>query len=168
MDDNQNSQGEVVEAEVVEVNMVEEEGTSSPSTNATSDQVDVLFSLEEMIKNNIASLDSLREELKKQREMFEDVFINDETFRTNTEKAKEANKAKNTTRQQIMSQPAVAAISSKVKGIRSDIKERQGALSDYLQEYQRMTGATEIEGKDGELRDIINNSKVIKQASKKR
>jgi hypothetical protein len=67
-----------------------------------------------------------------------------------------------------MSQPAVAAISSKVKGIRSDIKERQGALSDYLQEYQRMTGATEIEGKDGELRDIINNSKVIKQASKKR
>lgn len=164
MDDDQNSQGDVIEAEVVEEEVVTTSETETPNAN----QVDVLFSLEEMIKNNIASLDSLREELKKQREMFEDVFINDETFRTNSEKAKEANKAKNTTRQQILAQPAVAAISSKVKSIRSDIKERQGALSDYLQEYQRMTGATEIEGKDGEIRDIINNSKVIKQSAKKR
>ncbi len=162
MDDNKNSEGEVIEAEVVE------EVIESTPASSGSDQVDVLFSLEEMIKNNIASLDSLREEVKKQREMFEDVFINDETFRLNTEKAKEANKAKNTTRQQILAQPAVAAISAKVKSLRTDIKERQAALSDYLQEYQRMTGATEIEGKDGELRDIINNSKVVKQASKKR
>jgi hypothetical protein len=162
MDDNKNSEGEVIEAEVVE------EVMESTPVSSGSDQVDVLFSLEEMIKNNIASLDSLREEVKKQREMFEDVFINDETFRLNTEKAKEANKAKNTTRQQILAQPAVAAISAKVKSLRTDIKERQAALSDYLQEYQRMTGATEIEGKDGELRDIINNSKVVKQASKKR
>lgn len=161
MDDNQNPQDEVIEAEVTE-----EEVTVSPSGD--SDQVDVLFSLEEMIKNHIASLDSLRDELKKQREMFEDVFINDETFRTNSEKAKEANKAKNTTRQQILAQPAVAAISSKVKSIRSDIKERQGALSDYLQEYQRLTGATEIEGKDGQVREIVNSAKVVKPLSKKR
>lgn len=166
MDNNRQTDEEIIEAEVVEEEVIT---TSAPaSTSAMADQVEVLLSLEEMIKNNIASLDSLRTEVKKQREMFDDVFVNDETFRTNSEKAKEANKAKNTTRQQILSQPAVSAIQSKLKSMRTDIKERQAALSDYLQEYQRMTGATEIEGKDGELRDIINNSKVIKQASKKR
>lgn len=163
MDDNQNSTGDVIEAEVME----EDVETSQSSSTPASDQTEVLFSLEEMIKNHIASLDSLRDELKKQREMFEDVFINDETFRLNSEKVKEATKAKNTTRQQIVNQPAVAAIASKVKSIRTDIKERQAALSDYLQEYQRMTGATEIEGKDGQVREIVNNAKVVKAFTKK-
>lgn len=162
MDDNQNPQEEVVEAEVVEEDVV-----TTTSADTGNDQVDVLFSLEEMIKNNIASIDALRDELKKQREMFEDVFLNDETFRLNSEKVKEVTKAKNTTRQQILSQPAVSAIANKIKSIRTDIKERQGALSDYLQEYQRMTGATEIEGKDGQVREIVNNAKVVKPLAKK-
>lgn len=152
---------EVIEAEIVKT---DEPEASSPE----SDQVNILFSLEEMIKNHIASLDSLREEMRKQREMFEDVFANDQVFRENAEKAKEANKIKSTTRQQILSQPAVNSIQSKIKSIRTDIKERQAALSDYLMEYQRISGANEIEGKDGEIREIINSAKLIKKSSKYR
>jgi hypothetical protein len=74
---------------------------------------------------------------------------------------------KATTRQQIASQPSVIAIANKVKSLGQDIKERQAALSDYLLEYQRMTGANEIEDNDGQIREIINSAKLIKRSSKK-
>jgi hypothetical protein len=51
--------------------------------------------------------------------------------------------------------------------MRQEIKERQASLSDYLQEYQRLSGATEIESNSGELLRIINSSKLKKEGSKK-
>jgi DNA repair exonuclease SbcCD ATPase subunit len=143
----------------------------SQTEDAVSDtpdvtEVDVLMSLEEMIKNNIESIDKLRNELKQQREMFEDSFNNNPTYRENSERVKEVNKVKSTTRQQIMNQPSVLQLANKIKSARAEIKERQGALSDYLKEYQRMTGATEIEGRDGKIREIVNDAKLIVRSDK--
>lgn len=164
MDDNKNSQEDeavVVEdaIEVIEAEVVSDSGATG--------QAAVLLNLEEMIKNYIGSLDKLRVEQKKHREMFEDSFNNNPTYRENAEKAKEAIKVKATTRQQIASQPSVIVITNKLKGFSQDIKERQSALSDYLLEYQRMTGANEIEDNDGQIREIINSAKLIKRSSKK-
>lgn len=164
MDDQQDPQNEeVVVEETTET--VEVEATTSDS--GATGQAAVLLNLQEMIKNHIESLDKLRVEQKKQREMFEDSFNNNPTYRENAEKAKEAVKVKATTRQQIASQPSVIAISNKIKGLSQDIKERQAALSDYLLEYQRMTGANEIEDNDGQIREIINSAKLIKRSNKK-
>ena len=88
MDDN-TPQEEVVEAEIV---------TSSSSNDDTT----VLLSLEEMIKNNIASLETLREELRKVREMFEDTFSNDPVYMEKAEEAKKAAKGKSEVRSRIM------------------------------------------------------------------
>jgi hypothetical protein len=134
----------------------------------TGTEAEVLLSLEEMIKNHIEGIDKLRNELKQQREMFEDAFNNNPTYRENSEKVKEVNKVKSQTRQQIMNQPAVMQLSNKIKSARAEIKERQGALSDYLKEYQRMTGATEIEGRDGKIREIVNDAKLVVRADKSR
>ena len=81
-------------------------------------------------------------------------------------KMKEVNKIKSQTKAQIMNQPSVLQLSNKIKNARSEIKERQGALSDYLKEYQRMTGATEIEGRDGKIREIVNDAKLIVRSDK--
>ena len=129
-------------------------------------EAEILLSLEEMIKNNIESIDKLRNELKQQREMFEDAFNNNPTYREHSERVKEVNKVKSQTRQQILNQPAVLDLSNKIKSNRSEIKERQGALSDYLKEYQRMTGANEIEGRDGKIREIINDAKLVVRTTK--
>lgn len=165
MDDQQDSHNdeEVVVEETTET--VEIEATSLDS-QATG-QAAVLLNLQDMIKGHIESLDRLRIEQKKQREMFEDSFNNNPTYRENAEKAKEAIKVKATTRQQIASQPSVIAIANKVKALGQDIKERQAALSDYLLEYQRMTGANEIEDNEGQIREIINSAKLIKRSTKK-
>lgn len=126
----------------------------------------IMLNLEEMIKNHIVSLDKLREEQKKFRDMYEDAFLGNPTYRENAEKAKEALKVKATTRQQIASQPSVINTAQKLKGISQDIKERVAALSDYLLEYQRLTGANEIEDAEGQIREIINSAKLIRRSSK--
>ncbi|CAN5209848.1 hypothetical protein BH09PAT1_BH09PAT1_3310 [soil metagenome] len=127
----------------------------------------ILLNLEEMIKNYIQSLEKLREEKKKHAEMFEDSFVNNPVYRENAEKAKEAMKVKATTRQQIASQPSVIALGQKIKDLGRDLKERQIALSDYLLEYQRLTGANEIEDNEGQIREIINSAKLIKRTARK-
>lgn len=163
MDDKQNSNSQdavIVEGEVEET--VEVTEVTPVSGDAT-----LLLNLEEMIKNHISSIDKFREEQRKLKEMFEDAFNNNPVYRENTEKAKESLKVKATTRQQIASQPSVILVQQKLKGISQDVKERQAALSDYLLEYQRLTGANEIEDNDGQMREIINSAKLIKRSSKK-
>jgi len=158
MDDQNNTPvDDVVEAEVVE--------QTTPPENS-SNQAQVLLSLEEMIKNHISSIDRLRNEAKKLKEMFDDSFVNNETYRENDKKVKEANKSKATTRDSIMKQPAVMQLNAKIKDMRTEIKERSGELSDYLHEYQRMTGANEIMDNDGQIRDIVANMKLIKRNAK--
>jgi len=58
------------------------------------------------------------------------------------------------------------SLAQKIKDFNTDLKEKKAALSDYLLEYQRMSGATEIEGHDGKVRDIVNNAKLIKRSSR--
>lgn len=135
-------------------------------SDSSKDQSAVLLSLVELIKTNISSIDKLNLELRKQREMFDDSFNNDPVFREHSEKVKEANKTKSATKQQIMKQPSVMQLSNQVKSLRAEIKERQSSLSDYLQEYQRLTGASEIENDNGDLLRIVNSSKLVKDSGK--
>jgi hypothetical protein len=155
--DDQSSNG-VQEAEIVE--------DTAPAQD--SSQATVLLSLEELIKNHIASIDKNAEEIKKMQQMYTDSFENDPVYRENEAKAKEAAKVRNTTRENIAKQPAVADLANKIKNLRMELKESKTSLSDYLLEYQRMTnGVNEIEGHDGEVREIINSARVIKKAAKK-
>lgn len=128
------------------------------------DTAGVLISLDQLIKSTIDSLDKARDELKQHRQMLEDVFINDETFRKHAEAAKEAAKIKGRTRQEILKRPAVAKLADKVKSLSTEMKEKKMSLSEYLLEYQRMAGVNEIEGNDGETREIVNEAHVVKKA----
>ena len=151
MDDSSN---DPIEAEIVD--------EKSQSDN----QATVLVSLEEMIKKYITRFDQLKIDAKKQREMYDDSFLSNPTFIENTEKAKTAAKDLLVTKKNIASQPSVIQISLKLKSMRDEIKEIEQSLSDYLQEYQRMTGANEIEGEDGKLRDIVNTAKLVVRSAK--
>lgn len=150
---------EVVDAEIVDA-------TTSSIPSAENDAT-VLLSLEQLVKNHIASIDKLKEELKKQKQMLEDGFMNDAVYQEHLRLAKEAIKVKSATRAQITKQPQNVILSNKIKTMTAELKDKQFALSDYLLEYQRMTGINEIEGEDGEVREIVNSAKVIKRAAKK-
>lgn len=98
--------------------------------------------------------------------MLQSALENDETYRLHNEEAKKAAKTKSQTKYQIMQQPQNKQLAEKVRGIAEEIKEADGALSDYLREYQRMSGATEIETNEGEIREIVYVAKLVKKSSR--
>lgn len=154
---------EQTQEEVVDGEVVEDQTVSNPKSEG---EVSVLLSLEQLIKSHIASIDKLREENRKHKQMLDDALLNDQVYQEHLKIAKEATKQKSATKQQIMKQPANIVLANKIKSMSTELKEKQMALSDYLLEYQRMTGVNEIEGDDGEVREIVNSAKVIKKAPK--
>ena len=124
----------------------------------------LLLRIEEMIKTHISQIDQLGEQISKQKEMLDDIFVNDETYQIHDKTAKEAAKIKSATKAQIMKQPSVADLSDKLRKLRSEKAELQGGLSDYLREYQRLSGSSEIEGEDGEVREIVYVAKLVKKS----
>lgn len=126
---------------------------------------EILLNMESLIKGHIATIDKLTEETRKHKSMLDDIFANDPTYQEHDKLAKEAAKVRQGTRQQILKQPQAADLDKKIKELKSELKENQGSLSDYLQEYARMAGVNEIEGDDGEVREIVYNAKLIKKSS---
>ena len=144
----------------------EEVTAESIPSAAAVDKATVMLSLEELIKNHIDTLDNLRHEIKENREMFEDSFNNNPTYREITEQVKDIVKKKNQARSQIAKEPSVAQLNQKIKDLRFDLNENQKTLSDLLQDYKEQTGATQIETRSGQVMEIVSLLKLVKKNSK--
>ncbi len=136
---------------------------SGVALNEKKDEANLVIRLEGLIKNHISQIDKLRIELSEQKAMLADTFEGDTTYKEHAEAAKAAAKVKSATKAEILKRPAVATLAEKVKSLSSQMKELQTALSDYLGEFNRLSGITEIEGEDGELREIVYVAKLVKK-----
>ena len=119
-----------------------------------------------MIKTHVTSLERLKIEIKKHTEEIEDAFSNDSTYKTHAEEAKKTAKQKSQTKQEIMKNPSVAVLVEKMKEARTQVKELNGALSDYLREYARLSGSTEIADNEGNIWNITYSAKLVKAQKK--
>lgn len=148
----------------------EDGGSSTADSDDFSQQAGgaaTMLNLEELIKNHIDSIDKLKEELKTTREMFEDSFNNNPTYKEHVDKVKDVQRAKSSVRQQIAKQPSVATLEQKVKDVRFDISEKSKTLSDLLQDYKEQTGATSIETRNGQVLEIVSTSKLVRSKGAK-
>jgi hypothetical protein len=156
--------------EIKEENEVIEGEVSSDSevteTKEEFSQASAYLNLEELIKNHIEAIDKLKDDLKLKREMFEDSFNNNPTYREHVEKVKEVNKGKASVRSEIAKQPAVARLKQEVDDTRFDLNEQSKTLSDLLQDFKDQTGATEIEARNGKIYAIVSVSKLVTRSSK--
>lgn len=134
-----------------------------PINTAGESDVNVVMNLESLIRQHLSTISKLEEDLTKHKEMLDDIFANDTTYKKHHEDVKEAIRIRTATKQQIMKQPHAADLSEKVTSFKSQIKEQKDALSDYLREFQRISGISEIEGEDGELREIYYVAKLRKK-----
>ncbi len=121
------------------------------------------LNLESLIKSYIAKMDILEKELKEKNRMLKDAFESDAIYKEHADKAKEANRIKSATREQILKQPSLAKLGERIKDLRFDVNEQQAVLADYLTQYQQQTGANQIEVGDGEVMDIITVVKLSKR-----
>ncbi|MFZ3301128.1 MAG: hypothetical protein WA152_00255 [Microgenomates group bacterium] len=132
------------------------------------DTVRTQLSVESLIKTLISRIARVKEDLKPVKEMLSDLLNNNEKYQLADNEAKEASKKKSTIKKEILSTPEGKMASSKVDELKNDLKEAQEALSTYLAEYQKLTGSSEIEGEDGELRKIVYVAKLVKKTNLER
>lgn len=139
--------------------------TNDTPTTTPDESTNVLTDLESLIRTSLAGIDQKKEELRKLNEMTESFLSQDSTYQEHEKAAKEAARKKNATKSQLLKQPAVAQSIAKAKELKVELKETEGGLSDYLREYQRMSGSNEIEDDKGEVRDIVYTAKLVKRSS---
>lgn len=133
---------------------------SDQSTITSADDAKLLLRLEEMIKSNRKIIETSREELKEQRQMLKDTFENDPVYLEHNEEVKKATKVRSATKTEILKKADVATLNEKVKSLQSQLRESTEALSDYLREYQRVSGLTTIEVENGEVLEIVYVAKL--------
>lgn len=143
---------------------------SEPSTTSViqsnTDNSSRFLELEGLIRNYFSQVDNFKKELKKQKEMLEDSFINDAVYQEQDKKAKEVNKTKSSTKQEILKQPSLAELRETIDDLRNRIKEAEEVLSDYLLQFQKISGLNEIEVGEGETMIIVNRARLVKGSPK--
>ena len=137
--------------------------TPDAASAPVQSQSEVLMNMEGLIRNHLSAIRKLQEELTKQKEMLDDILANDPTYQEHLNAANEAAKTKTATKAQVLKQPQAADLDKKIKDIKVEMKENQGSLSDYLSEYSRLSGLTEIEDDEGNMMQISFSAKLIKR-----
>ena len=100
-------------------------------------------------------IETEKAELGKQGEMLKDALSSDPNYCEKDEKVKEATKERNVAKKQVLALPELAKVDMKIKDSRARIKGLNQSLSEYLQQYERLSGQRTIEGADGQLREIV-------------
>lgn len=140
-----------------------QEQVAESSTNDTGDAI-VIENLSNLINETLNRISTITEEVKPLDEMINSVLENDEIYKKQVENVKEASKVKNATKAEIMKRPDVSNVYSKVKEKRTEVKEAKESLSEYLQEYSRLTGQRQFETAEGTVQEIVYTAKLVKRS----
>jgi len=143
-------------------NINKDVSVSVEKKNDSLDQANMMLDLENLINSTLAKIDTLTKETSKLNEMLNSVLENDETYLSHLEAAKEANRVKNATKNEILKRPEVSHTVDKLREIKTDLKDDRDALSGYLYEYSRLSGSDEFEANDGTVKRIIYTAKLVK------
>lgn len=145
---------------------MDEQQVVTTAEKGSSDAV-LLMRIEEMIKTHTSQISSLQEEISKYKEMLDDIFANDEVYQQHDKTAKEAARIRTNTKKEIMKKSDAANLAEKLKSLKSQQKELKMGLSDYLREYQRLSGSNEIGGEDGQVQQIVFVAKLVRRSLKR-
>lgn len=140
------------------------EAIEEADDSQSSDAAIVITNLQNLINDTLNRIDAIGEEVKPLDEMINSVLENDEVFRKHVDDAKQAAKVKNATKAEIMKRPDVSNIFAKVKDKKADQKEAKEALSEYLQEYARLTGQRQFETAEGQVQEIVYSAKLVRRS----
>ena len=123
--------------------------------------LNTITNLTGLINGHIAGLDREKENLGKLSEMLSDILANDPAYKEANDKAKEITKEKTKAKANVLQQPHAHDTAFKIKDSRIEIKQLSLELSNFLTEYQKLTGSSEFEGEDGEMRQIVTTARVV-------
>lgn len=145
-----------LEPQAVEAEIVEPTGEEAAQS---------VLSIEAAIKERIEKIEDLKAEMQPVKEMLQSYLENDKVYMEHDKLARAASKQKSATKKQLLSLQAGRSIVEKLDAMKIDLNDLTEGLSHYLREFQIKTGANEIEGLDGELRQIVYVAKLVRKTN---
>jgi len=130
--------------------------------SVTKAKTEEFLNLENLIKSYLSKIRNLKLTLKEKKKIYDDSFASDAVYYEQAEKAKEAVRIKTATKQEILKQSELTELAGSIFDIRAEIKEAEEILSDYLLQYQKSTGLSEIEGEEGETMLIVTKARLVR------
>jgi len=147
-------------------NQQDDTTTQQAALATATKEVKDLFTIENLIKTHVSHIDAVRVELAKHAEMLTDILNNDSAYKEISDQIKDMGKKKMEAKQNILKVPSNASLNQKIKDMRTEVKELKMALSQYLQQYQKIADTDQIESEDGEVRQIIFDARLVKISGK--
>ena len=119
--------------------------------------------LDSIIKRYLKQTEQLKSEIKEQKSAFDSIYEQDASYTEITEKAKAVIRAKTARKQTLLKDPVAVIAEEKLNTLKEEYKDAQEALSQYLKEYERISGNRQIETEDGEILEIVHTVKLVKR-----
>jgi len=139
----------------------------TPKVADSPETAENLLRINNLILSVLDRIDNLQKEINSKKEMVEDAYEGNPTYKEQADKAKDIIKEKAVAKQQILANPELTKNVLKIKDDMLELKELRNTLSDYLVEYARLSGARTIEDNKGKLRQIAYSAKLVKSPDKK-
>jgi predicted nuclease with TOPRIM domain len=117
---------------------------------------------EDRVKQSHIAIRQRKEELKKHNQMYKDIYEQDAEYDQLQQKENEIKREKARVKDRLVQQSSAIDLKQKIEAIRSELKDGQMTLSDYLEEYSRTSNATTIEI-DNEVLSIVKTVKLAKR-----
>jgi hypothetical protein len=127
---------------------------------------DTIKSLKELSLKYIESIGELKGQIKEANQMIKDALVGDVAYLDASEKTKEVQKKLTVEKKRVQSRPDIIQLAIKLKTMRDELKEKKSSLSDYLLEYERLSGADVIDGPKGEQLSIFKKAEVTRLPSR--
>lgn len=137
-----------------------------PSREEIGNKAVDLMNIEKLIINYVGDIERVEGDLKKEKELLENILENSDDYKKAADVAKEATKEKTRIKLDLLKQPEAAGHAQKVAEIKADIKQMRDNLSKYLQQYAQQAGTNQFEDNDGQVREIVYMAKLVKRSSK--
>lgn len=124
-----------------------------------------LVNIESLITSHDARLKTLDDEVKIQKDMFNNLLENDQEYVDADKEAKKTAKLKSQAKAKVMARTEAKEVVEKLKDLQNQVKELKVALSDYLSQYVTLSGTNQIELPDGTLREILYTARLVNKLS---
>lgn len=150
---------------IVEGEFSDESSVPVAYTTTGTNQGELVVNLGNLINANLKELGSLETQMGQQKEMIDNVLQNDATYKQHEEQAKEATRVKSNTKKEIFKRTDVAHVVIKLSELKENVRDTKEELSQYLQEYAKISEQNHFESTDGIIHEIVYTARLRKKAA---
>lgn len=123
-------------------------------------KVDQIIRSETIVKKTITKLKTINSSLREKKQELKDALNNDSLYNNADNKVKEATRERLRIKKELLETESMKKLQDEISNLKSEKKDIQLSLSDYLVNYVEKTDSKMITDEEGEEWDIVIEKKA--------